>query len=95
MTKKKEEAAADPIQENRAEYDHETGTYREPKVGDDPKVLGRHQVDARQDIELEEGQDPNGSIPRRADPFAHQRDKKAAEKEYKEEAKKDEQESDK
>lgn len=74
---KKAEAPADPMAEKRASYDHETGTYSEPKPGDNPKTV-RHQVDPRLDRATEDSQNPNGPVPRRADPFAHQRDEKAA-----------------
>lgn len=88
----KKEAPADPIADNRAAYDHKEGVYTEPKVGDEPKVV-RHQVDARQDIDMEE--EGNGPIPRRADPFAAQRDEKAAKAEYAKEKKEGEKASDK
>lgn len=86
----KNETPADPMADKRSEYDHKEGVLNEPKLGDEPKVL-RHRVDMRRDIEVEEGQDPNGPVPRRGDPFAHQRDaaaaKAAAKKETAEKAK--------
>lgn len=78
MTKtEKDKAMADPMADNRSEFDHETGKLTEPEVGTDPQVL-RHRVDAIKDPALFEEEQGNGPIPRRGDPFAHQRDEKAA-----------------
>lgn len=74
----KEDRLADPMAEKVAAYDHETNTYVEPAPEDDPKTR-RHQVDALLNA-VEADQDPRGPVPRRADPFAHQRDASAAEK---------------
>lgn len=81
MTTKKnqtEEQTADPM-DKRSEYDHENGVLMEPKPGDEPRVE-RKQVDPVRDPALfvEENND-NGPVPRRGDPYAHQRDTKAAE----------------
>lgn len=84
----KKETVVDPMVEERAEFDHDEGSYSEPELKDEP-VVRRHQVDPRRDIEVEEGQSPYGSVPRRADPHAAQRDTKAAEKAGKDEAAKD------
>lgn len=82
---KKTEAPAEK-EEQRAAFDHKEGVYSEPKVGDDPKVR-RHDVEpTRNPAEFEEL--GNGPVPRRADPYAAQRDKKAAEKSVKEDSKK-------
>lgn len=76
----------------RSEYDHKEGRLSEPKVGDEPTVL-RHQVDPVMDPKQFEDEG-NGVVPRRADPFAHQRDEKAAKAAHKEEVAKGEKESD-
>lgn len=91
MTEKKE-VPADPMADKRSEFDHKEGRLSEPKIGDEPKVM-RHDVDPRRDINLEEGQDVHGPVPRRGDPFAHQRDAKAAEAGNKKEAAKEEDEA--
>jgi len=77
MTKKEDAAPADPM-DRRSEFDHETGKLSEPEVGDDPKVK-IHDVEPVRDSNMYEDQG-NGPVPRRADPFAHQRDQQAAKK---------------
>lgn len=85
MTTKKDEDKT--VEDGRSYYDHENGVLVEPKPND-TRVM-RHQVDPIRDpaIVSDEG---NGPIPRTGDPFAHQRDTKAAEKAAKEEAKESE-----
>lgn len=89
MSKKEAEAeaTADVMADKRSEYDHKEGVLSEPQLGDEPKVV-RHQVDPVRDPKLFE-EEGNGPVPRRGDPFAHQRDEKAAEAGYKKELKKD------
>ncbi len=91
---KKNETPADEVAENRASVDREgdAPVYREPKVGDNPKVM-RHQVDPLRNV-VEEDQDERGPIPRRADPHAFQRDEKAAKAEHKKEAAKEDDKDD-
>ncbi len=91
MSTKTEKTEVDELP--RSEYDHKEGRLSEPKPGDEPTVL-RHQVDAVMDPKQFE-EEGNGVVPRRADPFAHQRDEAAAKKANKEEAKKDEKKDDK
>lgn len=85
---KKDKQKDEKQQERRSHYDHEEGILTEPRRDDDPKVI-RKQVDPVRDPALY-GNEGNGPVPRRGDPFAHQRDEKAAEKGAKEEQKKDE-----
>ena len=84
MTTKKDNEKVQESEDKRSHYDHETGTLSEPKPND-TKVY-RHQVDPIRDPAVVE-EEGNGPIPRTGDPFAHQRDAKAAEKAGKEEAK--------
>ena len=86
MTTKKDEAKIAEQEEPRSSYDHETGVLTEPKPND-TKVY-RHQVDPIRDPSVVE-EEGNGPIPRTGDPFAHQRDAKAAEKAGKDETKAD------
>lgn len=90
----KTEKMADVMADKRSSYDHKAGVLTEPPLKDEPRVM-RHQVDALKNIGPEEGQDPNGPVPRRGDPFAHQRDAKAAEAAGKKEAAKKEKDEDK
>jgi hypothetical protein len=85
---KKDEAQADPMAEG-SSYDHKTGTLSEPAKADEPQVR-RHQVDPVSDPALFEEANENPPIPRRGDPYAHQRDEKAAKAGYEKEAKADE-----
>lgn len=87
MTTKTDDKPQDPM-DQRSEFDHKEGRLTEPKPGDNPTVL-RHQVDPVMDPAQFEDEG-NGVVPRRADPFAHQRDEKAAKAAHKEEAKKNE-----
>lgn len=87
MTSKKDE----PKQEDRrSHYDHEEGVLTEPRKEDDPMVE-RKEVDPPRDPELYSDLG-NGPVPRRGDPYAHQRDEKAAKKAAKKEEKKSDEE---
>lgn len=88
QSKPKSEAPADPTAE-RSSYDHKTGKLTEPDKSGDPEVI-RHQVDPVQDPALFTEANVNSPVPRRGDPYAHQRDEKAAKAGYKEEAKREE-----
>lgn len=85
MNKKDEKTKPE---DRRSHYDHEQGSLSEPQREDDPKVERKH-VDPIRDPALydEEG---NGPVPRRGDPFAHQRDEKGAKSAAKKQAKDDE-----
>ncbi len=83
-----EKAQADPMAEG-STYDHKTGVLTEPGTENEPKVI-RNQVDPVRDPKLFEEEMEDAPIPRRGDPFAHQRDEKAAEAGAKEQAKEDE-----
>lgn len=91
-SKKNDEQTRDEMAEKRSHYDHETSTLMEPAKGDDPQVR-RHQVDMLRDPALFEEESKDAPAPRRGDPFAHQRDEKAAKAEHKKEAAKDEDKS--
>lgn len=84
MTKKKDEQKQE---DRRSHYDHEEGVLTEPRKEDDPAVI-RKEVDPPRDPALynDEG---NGPVPRRGDPYAHQRDEKAAKKAAKKTASKE------
>lgn len=81
MTKKE-----DKQEDQRSHYDHKEGVLTEPRKEDDPQVV-RKQVDPIRDPDMSEEMG-NGPIPRRGDPYAHQRDAKAAKAEGKKEEKK-------
>lgn len=93
---KKDEAPADPMAEDVSKFDHETGKLYEPKVEDEPRVR-RHQVDPiRNPMSAEDAEEVgNGPVPRRGDPFAHQRDAKAAKAEAAKQAAEDKKAADK
>lgn len=83
----KKDAKQEDVMDKRSEYDHESGVLNEPKPEDDPKTY-RHQVDPVRDPALVDQE--NNPVPRRGDPFAHQRDEKAAKAGHKEEVAKEE-----
>lgn len=84
MSKKDEKISPE---DRRSHYDHKEGILTEPRRGDDPKVE-RKQVDPVRDPALYDNEG-NGPVPRRGDPFAHQRDAKAAKSEGAKQAKED------
>lgn len=84
MTTKKDEKQKKQ-EDRRSHYDHEEGVLTEPTRDDDPQVI-RKQVDPIRDPDMSEDVG-YGPVPRRGDPYAHQRDQKATKKQAKGEKK--------